>query len=396
MSKRFVVVGASAASLAFISKLRSIDKESEIICISGESDIPYNRCLLADYVSQDLLFEQMLLRPEEFFEKNNIDLRLNCWVTKIDIEHNHVLVGDQKVEYDYLFLGIGTRPLIPDIGIDLKAEGVFTFHTAQDAKRLSAYIDEKKPLNAVVIGAGLNGIEAVSALHDRNVTVGLVERAGHVLPAQVDRETAEYVESMLQHKGISTFLHHSVVQVCSVDGKVEGLKLDSGTTIPTDCVIITTGSVVNSELLEDTGIATQQGSIIVDGNMKTSVNNVYAGGDICIVKDAVSQQPVKSCTWADAMLQGLCAATQFSEKKRTYPGYIGLRDSKFFGNEFYACGQTVDHDASFEVVTHPGVDSLTKLYVKDNRLKGFVLIGDISKIAEYKQLYLTQKEIVID
>lgn len=393
MMKRFVVVGASAASIAFITKLRSFDKECEIICLSGESDIPYNRCLLADYVSQDMSFDEMMLKPKDFFELQNIDLRLNSWVAKIDTQHNLVFVGDEQIAYDYLFLGIGTQPFIPNIGADLATEGLFTFHTAQDVKKLSEYIEQHKPANVVVVGAGLNGIECVSSLHARNVAVGLVERADQILPMQADKQTAEYVTQMLQHNSIGLFIGQEVAQICTNQGKIKSVQLKSGTNLLTDCVVLATGSVVSSALLEGTGIETQQGSIVVDQSMKTNLDNVYAGGDACIVQDMVTGERVKSTTWADAMLQGLCAATQFSDRPRAYPGFVGLRDSKFFGRDFYACGKTVGHDDTVESVVVATENVFKKLYIKDCCLIGFVLIGDISQLAEYRKMYLTGQSV---
>ena len=393
MKKKFVVVGASAASLAFITKLRSVDKESDVTCVSGESEIPYNRCFLADYLSEDIAFEGMLLKPKEFFEQNNITLKLNSWVTGINTDKNYVLLGSEQVSYDYLFLGIGSKPFIPNIGIDLSMKNVSTFHTAADIKKIVTSIEQEKPMNVVVIGAGLNGVECASALHSKNITVSLVDQAESLLPLQVDDQASEYVASILQHRSVGMLLGNSVVSLCSQDGRVQAVKLDSGATIPTDFVVLATGSVPYQELLQQTSIKTQEGSIVVDASMKTSVDNVYAGGDICIVQDAVTKELVKSSTWSDAMLQGLCAATQFSSAPRQYPGAIGLRDSKFFDYSFYACGKTVGYDESYKVVTHIGMDSLTKLYTKDNKLKGFLLIGDITKVADYKRLYLMQQEL---
>lgn len=393
MKKKFIVVGASAASLAFITKLRSIDKEADIVCISGEAEVPYNRCFLADYLSEDIDFNDMLLKPKDFFEQNNITLKLNSWVTSINTDKNYVSIGSDQILYDYLFLGIGSKPLMPNIRVDLSMKNVSAFHTAADIKKITTSIEKEKPMNVVVIGAGLNGIECASALHSKNITVSLVDQAETLLPVQVDEQASEYVASILQHRSVGMFLGNSVVSLCSKDGRVQAVKLDSGATIPTDFVVLATGSVPYQELLKQTSIKTQEGSIVVDGSMKTSIDNVYAGGDICVVQDAVTKNFVKSSTWSDAMLQGLCAATQFSSAPRQYPGAIGLRDSKFFDYSFYACGKTVGYDESYKVITHIGMDSLTKLYTKDNKLKGFLLIGDITKVAEYKRLYLMQQEL---
>ena len=89
------------------------------------------------------------------------------------------------------------------------------------------------------------------------------------------------------------------------------------------------------------------------------------------------------------------AATQFSDKPRFYPGFIGLRDSKFFGQPFYGCGQTIDYSNEIRVITRTGNDYLKKFYLDlENHLIGFMLLGDISNLAEYKRIYLTKTAVL--
>lgn len=396
MAQKFVVVGASAASMAFVTKLRSLNPDCEIICISGESQMPYNRCFLADHLSGDTTWPEMLLKPDEFFKNQQIILRLGTWVTKIDTQNNCVWIDQESIHYDYLFLGIGTKPSVPPIPIDPMIQSrVFTFHTAQDIADISHFIDQTKPAQMVVVGAGLNGLECAASLHVRGVAVTLIERNNQILPAQVDVQVADYVSKMMHNKGVNQLLGVTLQRVANDQNRGVLATLDTGVTLQADGIVFATGSVVHGGLLEGTGIATQQGSVLVDQSMRTSVANIYAGGDICMVMDNVSKKLVRSATWADAMLQGLCAATQFGEQPRVYPGAIGLRDSSWFGYDFYACGQTVGLDDGCQVYTQSDSGFLKKLYLKDGILQGFVLLGDISQVAQYKQWYMTKVVIPV-
>lgn len=394
MNKRFVVIGASAASVAFITKLRSIDPVSEIVCITGEAELPYNRCFLADYLSGDTLWSEMQLKPETFFKDHRITLRLNTWVTKLDTQNKMVFIGSEQVSYDHLFLGVGTKPYIPPVGVDTSFGGVFTFHTADDINQVSSFIDKNPGAHMVVIGAGLNGLECAASLRRRSMQVTIVERNDQILPAQVDQDFAIYISKMVQHEGINLICGVGVLQI-DRDNATSGyvVKLQNGQNLTASGIVFATGSIVHDELLQDSGIATQQGAILVDSAMKTNVSDVYAAGDICMVTDSMTGKLVKSATWADAMLQGLCAATQLSDRPRLYPGYVGLRDSVFFGYEFYACGQTVGFDESVEIVRKDVDQAKQSFYLKDGILIGFVLFKDVSKVAQYKQWYMTRKFI---
>lgn len=395
MSKKFVVIGASAASMSFISKLRSFESQSQIICFSGESNVPYNRCLLADFLEKDKTSQDIQLKNSEFFTEHAVDLRLNSWVTAIDRENKTVTVHYDHVEsYDYLFVGTGTCAYIPKIsGTDL--QGVFGFHTFASVDKLDTFIHDMMPKTAVVVGAGINGVEAVSALVSRGLKVTLVDLYDSIMPQQVDKKVAQYIENLAKDAGVTIYKGQKVVALHKRGQDLVGrVEFESGAFLPTHCVVLATGSRVNGSLVESAGLWTEEGYLVVNESMQTSDASIYAGGDICMVNDIVSKQLVKSTTWADAMLQGLTAATQFSDTPRIYPGAVGMRDSFFFGLEFYACGQTIDVDM-FEVVQNHRVDYQHTFYLFDGILKGFVLIGCTENLATYRTLYLTQQAVEV-
>jgi len=392
VSRKIVVVGASAASVGFISKLRSFDTQSEVVCFSGEKNIPYNRCLLADYTMLDKSFDDIQLKTDDFYKENNVDLRLNSWVSAIDKEQKTVTVNGEQESYDYLFIGTGTQAFIPNIpGTDLP--GVFGFHAFADVDKLDTFIQDLMPKSAIVVGAGINGIEAVSSLVSRGLKVSVVDLSDSIMPLQVDATASVFIEKLMKENGVSVFKGQKIVSLQTRNKESVGrVQFESGAVLTTDCVVLATGSRVNSSLIDQAGLKTQDGSLVVDGTMKTSDQFIYAGGDVCMAPDILSKELVKSVTWSDAMLQGLTAATQLSEKPRAYPGIVGMRDSEFFGYEFYGCGETVDVEL-FDVIEIHKKSHLHKFYLFDGKLQGFILIGSVEKLARYRTFYLTQQVI---
>jgi len=390
LSKKIVVIGASAASIGFITKLRSFDTKSKIICFSGESTVPYNRCFLADFVTQEKSLEDLQLKSKEFFVENNVELRLDSWVTSIHREEKFVVVNDQQESYDYLFIGIGTKLFIPNIpGTDLP--GVFGFHTFADVEKITQFIQENCLKTAVVVGAGINGIEAVSALVDRGIKVAVVDLHHYIMPLQVDTKVAQYIENIMKKAGVICYKGQRVVALQDRNKVFVGrVCFESGACVPTDCIVLATGSCVNSDLIKGANLNMSNGSVIVDQFMQTSDPFIYAGGDICVAQDIISKEMVKSMTWSDAMLQGLTAATQLSDLPRVYPGIVGMRDSKFFGYDFYACGQTTDTEM-FDVIEFHKKEYLHRFYLSEGLLKGFVLVGSVESVAKYRTFYLTQQ-----
>lgn len=393
--KKIIVVGASAASMAFITKLRSFDKESTIFCFSAENFLPYNRCLLADFLTKDISCKEIFLKSDTFFSEYNIDLRLQHRAVRFDFQQKKVLVQhgalEQWYEYDYLFLGMGTRPFIPKFLQNNDIDGVFTFHTLQDMENIDRYVSTANPEHAVVMGAGLNGVEAASSLVQKGLTVTLIDTASQIMPGQLDSQAAAWVCNIIEKNNVRIIINQSVTAVRSDSNQLQSIMLADGREVKADLLIIAAGSVPNSDLLRGGDLVLDESLLKVDRCLKTNIESVFAAGDLCQVPDFRTGALIRSVTWSDAMLQGLCAATAFSAAPRLYMGAIGLRDSYFFGKNFYACGQTVGFDEQTEeqVISNDS-DNFAKLYIIDRRLIGFLLIGDISRLSEFKQRYMTK------
>ena len=182
-----------------------------------------------------------------------------------------------------------------------------------------------------------------------------------------------------------------VEEILTENGQASGVLCKSGIKIPAEMVICATGSRVQSSLVQSGDLEMSGPSIVVDYTLKTSDPAVFAAGDVVFTNELVSECKKQSMTWSDAMLQGLCAASQLSEKPRNYAGLIGMRDSEFFGRAFYACGETIDVDR-YEIIEKKGEHFFHRLYLQDCCLKGFVLVGNTDQMPYYRQLFLTQKK----
>ena len=387
--KKIIVVGASAASISFIAKVRTFDKESEIICFSGEAYLPYNRCFLADVLEKEKTIEDIQLKPESFYKEKNIDLRIDHWVESVDYETQKVIVKGELYDYDYLFLGVGSHALHPPF-YDETVGGLFSFHTLGDIEKINSFIEQNAVKNVVVVGAGLNGLECSYALYERGFSVSLVDCSDRVLSAQVDQDTGRYISSLMKNK-VGFYGNCFVEELIQESDRVVGVRCKNGQILPADLVICATGARVQNSLVKDSPLELHESSVVVDSTLKTSLPNVFAAGDVVFTNELVSGCKNKSMTWSDAMLQGLCAATQLSEKPRPYRGLIGMRDSEFFDRKFFACGETVNVD-SYEVIEHQGEDFFHRLYLEDCCVKGFVIVGNIDQMPHYRQLFLTQKK----
>jgi len=403
MNKKHVIIGVSAAGISMANNLRRLDSESEIICISTEKEIPYNKCFLADHLSGLKSEDQVYTLTPDLCKKKNITLRLGVWVERIVSQEKKIIIsGGESISYDTLFIGTGSFPVVPDIkGVKKVKNGIFTFHTIADSQALLSLAKSKKGLRVVIVGAGLSGLECADSLSEQGAHVFVVEMHNRVLFRQVDQQGSDLIVKHMLKQGISFYPEQTVSEVLSDQKRtVSGVKLASGLQLEADCVVFALGLRPNIGIVKGTDIELCNGGILTDDYMRTTVPNIYAGGDVACVKDQVSGERVLSCTWPDAMFQGMIAANAVTGKPRIYPGVTLITSSSFFGLTFCASGATagpvVSGSNGYEIAKNASEDNYCKILVKNGLVRGFLSVGASTNLARLKRALLSAQPIDID
>lgn len=392
MKKRHIIIGTSAAGLSAAKRLTILAPQDEIICISDEAVLPYNKCHLASYLSGEKQELDVLTMQQEDLDTKGITFNLGVRVINIDTDAQEITCNDGNVlRYDTLFIGTGSSPKIPPILNIRDCQGVMTFHSLQDTQQLLHLRAEKKLHTAIIIGAGLSGLECADALIAQGIEVHVVELRDQVLSQQVNRAGAGLIERKMREAGVHFYPNQQVTQVLDHEGIVCGVQLADGRSIKANTVVIATGLKPNTELLDTTSIERSQGHILVDECMQTNIPGIYAGGDVCLVRDQITGQLQPSRTWSDAMLQGLTAAFNMASQRRLYPGAVVITSSAFFGLKFATCGAIVDLPEGSSVKEKKTSDTYQLLVLQEGILKGFLLVGDANQLSLLRRLVLTKE-----
>lgn len=393
MPKKYVIIGTSAVALGASTKLRQLDAQAEIICISDEKEDPYNKCFLADYAAGiKPLAEVFTLKPAIAIAKN-IKLMLGCHVVSINPESQEVVIHDgTSISYDALLLGMGSSPYMPPIDNLNNLHGVFTFHTLADIETIAHYRQNHKAKKVVVIGAGLSGLECADALYMQGMQVTIVERASQVLPHSITMQAATFITEKIKAAGIQLVVNQQVQKLIGDAGQASGVQLASGDQLPADMVIIATGLTPNSGLARAANIAVHdRNGVLVNEYLQTSQKAIWAAGDLVMIKNQITGNLVRSTTWPDAMQQGMIAASNMAGIPQIYTGTTPILSSAFFGVKFAACGDFTTLDLELLQKTTP--DAYEAILTLGDRLKGFILIGDQTKRPLLRRLLLTQESI---
>ncbi|WP_425447591.1 CoA-disulfide reductase [Dethiothermospora halolimnae] len=336
MGKKVLIVGGVAGGASTAARLRRMDENAEIIMFERGEYISFANCGLPYYIGETIEQRDALLvqTPEKMNARFNIDIRVKNEVINIDRDKKEVEVKDlntgktYKESYDKLVLSPGSTPLKPPIkGID--APNIFTLWTIPDTDKIKDFVDNKKPKRAVVVGGGFIGLEMAENLHDRGIDVSVVEMAEQVM-GPVDYEMAQVIHKHIKSKGAKLYLKDGVDSFDYKDG-VTTITLQSGKKIETDMVMLSIGVKPNGDLAKKSGLKTnKRGAIIVDENLKTEDEDIYAIGDAIEVVDYINKNKTMVPLAGPANKQGRIVANSIVGREEKYKGTQGTSVAKVF------------------------------------------------------------------
>lgn len=271
-----IVVGAGQAGASCVAKLRAEGFDGQITMIGTEPVLPYQRPPLSKkYLLGEMELERLYLRPESFYEQNDIALRLGQTASAIDATNQTVSLGGETLSYDDLVFATGSDPrrLPASIGGDL--ENVFTMRDLADADAMAPKFEAGK--HVLIVGGGYIGLEAAAVAASKGLRVTLVEMADRILQRVAAPETSDYFRAL--HKGHGVDIREGLgLQKLVGDIKVSAAILSDGTELVVDFVIVGVGITPNSDLAEAAGLELSNG-IKTDCYGQTSQDHIWAAGD---------------------------------------------------------------------------------------------------------------------
>lgn len=332
---KVLVIGGIAGGPSFATRFRRINENAEIIIFERGAAISVASCALPYYLGGLIKDRASVIErtPEILKQKNNIDVRLYNDVTAIDpekkiVDVKNLVTGDTYTEsYDKLVIATGASPTVPRIkGID-DADDAFVLRTITDADNIKHFLDSRRPKRVTILGAGTIGIEVAEAFIDNGMDVTIVEQTNQVA-APFDTEITDIVAEELNNQGVHVFLNHTIQEITD-NGKT--LVFEDGSTHHTDMLFLGTGVAPNSQLAEAAGIElSDDHHVIVDHQLKTNVDDIYAIGDVIQTTSLITGQPIPSLLSSAANRQGHLLADILNDSPLTYKGFIGAGVSKFF------------------------------------------------------------------
>ena len=379
--ERFVIIGAGAAGIAAAQTLRDFRPKDMITVLSIDEKV-HSRCMLHKYLGHERDEQGINFVAADFFEKNDIYYIPCQTVTKIDTQAKTVCYGESySIPYDKLLIATGSGFFIPPIPHFREAPNVFGFRDLSDAVKIDAAFAKGK--RVFIVGSGLVGLDAASALCERGAEITIAEMAPRVMPLQTDGYAASVYQKAFEAHGCKFLLGIGASDaVVDGEGNITEVILSNGEHVPCDFIIMAAGVRPRIQIALDSGIKAER-AIEVDDHLRTSAPDVYAAGD-CTGLSGV---------WPDAIAQGRAAAENMAGIDTVYEKpYPFKNTSNFFGVTMLSAGR-LDLTEGAEILVHKTPTEYKKAIVKDGKLTAYLSLGDISNQGLYLYLIRTGVDV---
>ncbi len=386
---RLVVVGSGMAGSRLAAELRRRDPSVRlrVTVVGEEPHPPYNRVLLSNVLAGKAAADDIRLA-----DGGGVDLRTGVRVTALDRAAKEVALSDGgRLPYDTCVLATGSTAFVPPVAGLVRADGTLLpgavpFRTLDDCSAILAAADGAR--RAVVLGGGLLGLEAARGLAGRGLDVEVLHVAGHLMERQLDPRSAGVLARTVRRLGVAVRLGARLTAVAG-DGRVEGLVLDDGTTVPADLLVLACGVRPETDLARAAGLAVDRG-VLVDDELRSATDpDVRAIGE-CAQHDGQVYGLVAPAWEQAAVLADLLTG---SDPGARYGGSRQVTRLKAAGVQLAAMGDTHagddPDDPEVEVLSYadPARDTYKKLVIRDGRLVGAILLGDVATVGQVTQLY---------
>ena len=374
----YCIIGNGTAAVGCIEGIRSVDQDGQITVISKENHKVYSRPLISYLLEGKTDVERMKYRKDDFYESEKCEFLPGTSAVKIDTAGKTVETdkGD-NIPFDKVCVATGSSPFVPPFeGLD-QVDKKFSFMTLDDALSLKdALTPEAKVL---IIGAGLIGLKCAEGIKDLVKEITVCDLADRILSSILDGECAAIMQKHLEENGIKFMLSDSAV-------KFEKNKafMKSGAEVDFDVLVLAIGVRANISLIKDIEGEVNRG-IVVNTKMETSVKDIYAVGDCAEGYDSSIGGNRVLAILPNAYMQGFTAGVNMAGGDKEFTNAIPMNSIGFYGLHIMTAG---NYDGECFEEKRDGV--LKRFFVKDNKLIGYMLIGETDRAGIYTSMIREQ------
>jgi NTE family protein len=312
-----LILGGGAAAAAAAETLRFENPNCSIMMLSAEDSPPYYRPSLSKgYLLGTATAPQIQLYPQDFFTQKNIELVLRSRAEALDTAAQTVITADGRhIHYERLLIATGAEPL----RLDLAGAALQGIHYLRDKAQCEAIRADIAAgvKRAVVLGASFLGMEIAMSLLELGLDVTIIEIRDHIMPHLESAEASAFFQRVAEEKG-AKFLLADTISTITGGERIQAVKTRSGQQLMCEMLVASIGMAPATGFLRGSGIALEDGLVVVDDQLRTNVPNIFAAGDVTIFQDPVFRRRRHIEHWDNAIKQGKLAARNMLERRLRY------------------------------------------------------------------------------
>lgn len=358
-----VIIGAGPAG--FNAAKAASQRGKKLLLAGAEPYLPYWRPRLPEVIATGQTPERILMSGKDWFSENGVEVQLSQKAVHVDAVQKTVQWDDgTSTGYNALILSCGALPNRSSFPFE---EEVFTLRSYQDAMEIRQRCTATK--KAFIIGGGSLGLETAFALVKMGCRVAVSVRS-YPLSRQLDSKGGKFLNALLEKSGIT---------ICCGDLANYKAEIDGA------CVIAATGVHPDLALAEKSGIKVSRG-ILVDEKMQTSLEGIYACGDLAEYNGTVPG------LMSIAVKQGEIAGINASGGDAVYQEVLPAPLTKVAGLTIFSFGSCKPTEDT-KIYRKETADSYAAIAVRSCRIAGAAIIGDVALGAKLKKWMEAEKEI---
>ena len=390
---RLVVVGNGMAGCRFVQEVlaRDAGRRFAITVVGDEPGGAYNRLQLSNVLAGITGADSIELADEHWYAAHGVTLCAGTAVVRIDRQAGRVELDDgAALPYDVLVLATGSRPVLPPVAGLLRDDGrlltgVVAFRTLADCTAIAQLAVTAE--HAVVLGAGVLGLETARGLAGRGLPVTLVQRGARLMERQLDAGASRVLARTVRSLDVQVRAGAGVRAVRG-EGRLRGVVLDDGSTLDADLLVLCCGVRPRAELAREAGLDVAAG-VVVDDQLRSTDPRIFAIGECA--EHRGQTHGLVAPSWEQARVAAQVITTP--DQAVSYPGSVAVTRLKAAGIELASLGEAAadDEDGCGDVEVIRFSDSsrgvYQKLVVRDGRLTGAILLGDTRAAGTITQLF---------
>lgn len=370
------IIGFGCAGYHAARTLRAADQTAAIDIFSEHNMAPYNPMLTTYYASNRLPREGLFPFGSLSDIADSLRLTVHTDTAVRQLDGTTILTDHEQHSYDRVLIATGATAFVPPItGLtDVSSDRIFCMRTVQDAERLKQAVGTRTHKTAVVIGASMVGIKVVELLSRAGIQTTLVDMAPYLFPLAAYPEVGETIQRRVAEHGVNMLFGAGLKSLVPTEQNSIYVQLSDGTLLSTDLLVLCIGTRAAVSFLDPEQIRINRG-IVVNQQMETSLEGVYAAGDCCEANNLQNHETQIIGLWANAAQQGAIAGANMAGGRHIYYGNILHNITHFMDMDFIGLG---DNRISGQAITFGSMDSglFIKAVIQDGALAGVNILNN--------------------